>query len=347
MNPATALKALDVLPRIINTLKTTQEYERVFHLLVDRLVRVYGAQVCAIVLIDPSSEYLNVENSHGLSWTFCKEFRRRLATGTIGHLLWTGAPCIIANSADQPREAEEIQLEHPFGSAAAVQISANHRTLGYLYLACSEAGRVNTGDLPLLQLCADLAGIAVYKSRLAEENLRLDRVDQETGLEKYVPFLDRLHAARERAFDFNEDFAVLVLDVDNFKSIVNTFGYEASRTFLHELGDIVRGRLRAIDAAARFGPDEIILLLATTGLEDAVDHARALRETVERHRFTPQGIASTISIGIGAFPNNGRTEADLIQSAKSACFEAQRLGRNSVFHYEGEWFAPDAVLHQD
>lgn len=347
MNPEIVRKGLEFLPQILSTLATAREYEQVFHLLVDRLVRLYGARVCAIVLIDPASEYLNVENSHGLSWTFCKDFRRRLTTGTIGRLLWTGTPCLIEDSALAPREAEDIRLEHAFGSAAAVQIAAHHRTLGYLYLACDAPGAVTAADIPLLGMCADIAGISVYQTRLAAENLRLDTVDHDTGLEKYAPFLERLHAARERGAELREPFAVLVLDVDNFKSIVNTFGTGASEHFLLELGEIVRGRLRTIDAAARFGPDEVVILLAATDREEGIRQARLLREKVESHRFAVQQIASTVSIGVSAYPDNGRTEADLLQSAKSACFEAQRLGRNGVYHYDAEWFAPGALLHAD
>jgi len=347
MNSERAEKSLEFLSEIIGVLKSSHPCERVFHFIVDRLIRIFALKTCAIILIDPATEYLSIENSHGLSWTFCKEFRRRLATGAIGRLIWTGRPILLADAALDPRLAEEIGLENPFGCCGCLQIAVNGRAAGYLYCDAPEPYVLNGDDLPLLQMMADLAGVALNKTRMAEENLRLDRVDHETGLEKYVPFLEKLNVCRERASDENERFGVFLLDVDNFKNILNTYGYETSRVFLRELGAMVKSRLRTVDAAARYGPDEVVLLIDNVSMEEAVRQARDLREAVEKHRFTELGIESTVSIGVAAYPQNGRTNEDLLQTARKAVFEAQRSGRNKVFYYLTEWYAHDAVLHEE
>lgn len=346
MSAERTAKALESLQEIIGVCASNQQYERTFHFIVDRLVRVYGCQTCAIILIDPATEYLSIENSHGLSWTFCKAFRRRLATGSVGQLVWTGKPILLPDAAREPSAAEELALEHPLCSCACLQIAVHHRSLGYLHVDSKQANAFTESDLPVLKMFADLAAIAVHKTRMGEENLHLDRVDHETGLEKYGPFMERLNACRERAYDLHESFAVLLLDVDNFKAVVNTFGYDASRRFLEELGMVVTGHLRPVDAAARYGPDEIILLLGNSSMEEAVLSARRLREAIEHHRFTARGIDSTVSIGVAAYPLNGRTNEDLMQTAKTAVFEAQRSGRNKVFYYLTEWYSRDAVVHE-
>jgi diguanylate cyclase (GGDEF)-like protein len=339
-------KALDFLEEIVGVCASNQQYERTFHYIVDRLVRIYGCQTCAILLIDPATEYLNIENSHGLSWTFCKAFRRRLATGSVGRLIWTGTPILLEDAAREPDLAAEMRLESPLRSCACVHIGLHHRSLGYLHLDSREPGAFSTADLRVLKMFADLSAIALHKTRLGEENLRLDRIDHETGLERYGPFMETLQKTRERAHDLNENFAVLLLDVDNFKTIVNTFGDDASRKFLAELGAVVSAHLRPVDVAARYGPDEIILLLCPATIEEAVASARRLREDVERRRFTARDIASTVSIGVAAYPLNGRTTDDIMQTAKSAVFEAQRAGRNKVLYYVTEWYSRDAVLHE-
>jgi len=79
-------------------------------------------------------------------------------------------------------------------------------------------------DAQKLQVFADIVGIAIIKDRLFEENLRLERVDRETGLEKYLPFLEKLGSSVARAQEVHGRVAVVLLDVDNFKQIVNTFG---------------------------------------------------------------------------------------------------------------------------
>jgi diguanylate cyclase (GGDEF)-like protein len=89
------------------------------------------------------------------------------------------------------------------------------------------------------------------------------------------------------------------------------------------------------------------LLIDNVSMEEAVLQARELREEVEKHRFTEHDIASTVSIGVAAYPQNGRTNDDLLQTARKAVFEAQRSGRNKVFYYLTEWYAHDAVLHEE
>jgi len=335
-------KTLTHLSEVLDVLRSTNQHEQVLHLLVDRLVRIYGCQVCAVVLIDKDTEYLSIENSSGLSWTFCKEFRRKLATGLIGELLWTGKP-ILLNGTASPY-GEDVRLEHPFGSCLIVQIAVDQRTLGYLYADAKTEGTFHEEDIPILQGFANIAGIALHKTGLHEEILRLDTIDHETGLEKYEAFLEKVRAHMDRAEKFQEGFALILLDVDNFKSLTKTYGYHTSRAFLKELGDLTKRRLRSIDAAGRYGPDEIIVALARASLRDATTFAHGLSRAVEVCAFTLREISSTVSMGVAAFPDNGMSFETLLTTAKKALFEAQRSGRNKVFHFVSAWDAENSVL---
>jgi diguanylate cyclase (GGDEF)-like protein len=343
MTSLSASRCLTHLSEIAHTLKTSPEYERTLHLLVDRLVRMFNLQTCAVVIIDKKTEYLTIENSVGLSWTFCKDFRRTLATGAIGELLWTGRPIVINDSNASPELAEEVHLEHSFRSCVIVQIAADHRTLGYLYADSKETNSFTAEDISLIQMFADLAGVAIQKATMHEVFLRLDPIDHETGLEKYGPFIERLHVSMQRAEHFHEQFALLLLDVDNFKSLTDTYGYDNASVFLKELGDLIRGSLRNVDACARYGRDEFVVLLANANLDQASVIAKSLAHRVETSLFTPLGVSSTISVGVAAYPDNGRSESDILLSAKNALFEAQRAGRNKVFHYTAEWFVGHPV----
>ncbi len=318
------------LSEILHTLASTNQHERVLHFVVDRIVRLTQCQTCAIVLIDPKTEYLTIQNWHGLSLTFCNEFRRRIATAIIGNLLWTGRPLVISDSAAEPATAKEVQLEHPFRSCACVQISLDHRTLGYLHVDSGEPGALTRDHLEMLGLFADVVALAVNKSRLFEENLRLERIDKETGVDKYLPMLERIQGAVTRAKERDEHFGVLLLDVDNFKEIVKTYGYERSRDLLRTMAEVLRADLRPIDAVGRYGFDEFILLLENADPPAVVAQARALHESVALHRYTGENIRSTVSVGVAMYPRDGASAEDLILTAKRALFEAQRSGGNTV-----------------
>jgi diguanylate cyclase (GGDEF)-like protein len=336
---------MQYLGELLSIMKASNQYEQTLHLIVDRIVRMFDCQTCAVVLIDPKTEYLNIENSIGLSYTFCKEFRRKLATGAIGEVLWTGKPVLITSYDDEPTKAAELQLENRFESCVCVQIAVDQRTVGYLHVD-SVMPRAFTGDdVHTFQTFADLAGVAINKARLHEENLRLDTIDRDTGMEKYSSFVQKLQVVMERAIRFDEQFALLLLDVDNFKLILGTHGHDAAIKFLGELGAVVRADLRAIDASGRYGFDEFIVMLANTDLEKAVDFAQTICRKIESTPFVGNTIQTTVSIGVAAYPQNGKTKDDLILTAKQALFEAQRAGRNNVFFYPAEWFSSESVMH--
>ena len=323
-------ECLNFVSEILNLLKSTNQHEKVLSLIVDRVVRMYRCQTCAIILVDPVTEYLQVAISHGLSATFENAFRRKLTTDVIGKLLWTGHPVVIGQSERQPELAAGLKLEVPFGSCLCVQISADHRTLGYLQAETKESGIFSEDDIRPLQAFADFAGVAVHKARLYEENLRLDTIDHDTGLDKYSAFLEKLGISLSRAQETRENVALILMDVDNFKHIALTYGHDSSKKLLMEFASIVRSRLRVIDAAGRYGYDEIAILREKTSNDDALEFAEKIRKDIEGASLTGNKIQTSVSIGLALFPEHARTEKDLLLNAKEALYEAQRAGRNRI-----------------
>jgi diguanylate cyclase (GGDEF)-like protein len=325
-------ECLHLFSEVLGILKSTHEPERVLSLIVDRIVRMYGCQSCAVIIIDPATGYLQVLTNHNLSHRYVKEFRRSLGTGAIAKMLSTGKPIVIADGERESQLAAEVQLEHPFRSAVCLQISAELRTLGYLYADAREPESFMDHDLRTLQSFADLISIALNKSYLYEKNLRLDKIDHETELEKYAPFLERLNTSLSRAEESHESMSLFILDIDNYKQIGGTYGYEASKKVLKDIASLVKARLRPMDAASRYGFDEIIVLRENVSLDAGIAFAEDLRRTIEKTEFTQQGIRTTVSIGAAAFPKNALSEKDLLIDVKEALYEAQRNGRNRVAH---------------
>ena len=323
---------LSFFSEVLSILKATHEPERVLSLIVDRIVRMYGCQTCAVIIIDPATEYLRVFTNHNLSHLYVKEFRRSLGTGAIARMLSTGHPILITDGEQEQQVAREVQLEHHFRSAVCLQIVAEHRTLGYLHADARDSNVFTIHDLHTLQSFADLISIALNKSYLYEKNLRLDPIDPETDLEKYAPFLERLSTSISRAEENRESLSLFILDIDNYKQIGGTYGYEASKRLLKEIARVIKSRLRPMDAASRYGFDEVIVLRENTLLDEGIAFADDLRKVIEGTEFPPQNIRTTVSIGVAAFPKNASSEKDLILSAKEALYEAQRGGKNSIAH---------------
>ncbi len=331
-------RCLHLMIDILKILKSTTQHEEVFYRTIDLITRVLPCQSVAVILIDPASEYLRIDCTYGISHTFQKHFERKISTGAIGDLIWNGKPIVLRDSQDDPVLAREIQLEQPFGSCVCMPVGADHRSLGYLFVASDLTHAFDADDETFLQACADVMGVAYQKCWLAEENLRIDRIDHETGLEKYQAFQERLRASLDRGVQFKESFALILCDVDNFKHISLTYGYAASRELLKGLGNVMKQSVRSVDATGRFGFDEFAILRENTDPEAAMQFADSIRKAVEGASFTSHGIQSTISVGLAVFPQNGATLDDLMVTAKKALFEAQKLGRNKVVSLPGVWY---------
>jgi diguanylate cyclase (GGDEF)-like protein len=323
---------LHFFSEVLSILHSTHEPERVLSLIVDRIVRIYGCQTCAVIIINPATEYLQVSTNHNLSHHFVKEFRRSLGTGAIAKMLSSGKPILITDGERESQLAAEVQLEYPFRSAICLQVSAELRTLGYLFADARSPDAFTQNDLKTLQSFADLISIALNKSYLYEKNLRLDKIDHETELEKYAPFLERLSTSISRAEASHESLSLFILDIDNYKQIGGTYGYEASKKVLKEVASLVKVRLRAMDAASRYGFDEIIVLRENAPLDAGIAFAEELRKKIEETEFTTQGIRTTVSIGAAAYPGNAASEKELLIAVKEALYDAQRSGRNRISH---------------
>ncbi len=328
----TVERCLRYIAEITSTLASTHQAERVLHLVVDRLVRVYQCQTGAVITINPRTEYLQITNASGISLTFAKQFHRTISMGVVANLIWTGRVVVIHDAAAEPEKAEELKLEHPFTSCICVPLTINHQTLGYLHLDSLRPYAFNHDDLLILTTYAQLAALALDRSRLHDEVLRLERIDHESGLEKYSFFIERLQELIERALRFNETMGLVFFDIDNFKGIVNTYGYEQSLKFIKEFGTLVRRSIRPIDLASRFGTDEFIILQSNTPASVVLDQAEQIRKLIAETLYTDKNIRTTISIGVGIYPHDGADVQTLMINAKNAVIEAQRSGRNTVYY---------------
>ena len=143
-------------------------------------------------------------------------------------------------------------------------------------------------------------------------------------------------AAREveRCLRYGYGFAVLMVDVDNFKACNDEFGHAAGDQLLEEVARTLVSGTRESDFVARFGGDEFAALLPRLTPESARDVAERLRKTVATlvadRSPAARGAGITLSVGVAFFPENGETIAGVMESADAALYEAKRQGRNCV-----------------
>jgi len=169
---------------------------------------------------------------------------------------------------------------------------------------------------------------------------RLLSHDDLTGLLSSRSFFSELRLEAARAKQENRPFCVLMMDVDYFKTVNDTYGHLTGSKTLEEIGLCITQNLRVGDVAARFGGEEFAAFLLDAEPAQAIVAAERIRSAIEKQEFsvTRQGTPSethhvTISIGLAYYPSDSSDPIELIEMADSALYRAKREGRNRVCVY--------------
>ena len=172
---------------------------------------------------------------------------------------------------------------------------------------------------------------------------RLLAHDELTGLLTSKSFFSELRREAGRAEAEGRPFCVLMMDLDYFKQVNDTYGHLVGSQTLEDVGALIKRALRAGDVAARFGGEEFAAFLLDADLAQALVAAERVRTTIEAHTFAAvrRGTSAelapnfhiTISIGVASFPQDARDPIELIELADTALYRAKQAGRNRVTVY--------------
>jgi two-component system, cell cycle response regulator len=158
--------------------------------------------------------------------------------------------------------------------------------------------------------------------------------DSLTGLWNRPAWKRLLVAEFERAYRNATSFAVLMVDLDHFKSVNDTYGHHAGDAILTEVGQVLQSLVRAYDHAGRYGGDEFILLAQGLSADDALQYAERVRVTLAQTTVNHEGtsLSPTVTIGVAFAERLSECAPDaLVRIADRALYEAKAQGRNCVF----------------
>jgi diguanylate cyclase (GGDEF)-like protein len=177
--------------------------------------------------------------------------------------------------------------------------------------------------------------------------------DDLTGLLTSKSFFSELRREAARAEAESKPFCVLMMDLDHFKEVNDTYGHLAGSETLEEVGVVIKGSLRAGDVGARFGGEEFAAFLLDADYAQGMVAAERVRAAIEKHEFPatrrgsdeePRTHRMTISIGVASFPKDASDPIQLVEKADSALYRAKRSGRNRVCPYSQEKSDPNKIL---
>jgi diguanylate cyclase (GGDEF)-like protein len=193
---------------------------------------------------------------------------------------------------------------------------------------------INLTALFLLAFVGSVIGKEQRRSRDAA--LRLSAVDPLTGLFNRAFFFAALEREMARSARSGRGFCLLMLDLDELKAINDRAGHHAGDAVLRAVSDTIRGGIRRIDIAARYGGDEFVALLPETDPTGGWVLAEKIRLGVAARDIEGLAERQTVSVGVVAYPRDGSSADDLMISADRAMYVSKRAGRNRVAGPESE-----------
>ena len=222
----------------------------------------------------------------------------------------------------------------------AVPLASEKGTVGFLLLASkSEREKQFDFDLAsLLSLLGNHISLIIDKVRVFEETRRLSITDGLTGLFNTRYLYSQLDVEIARVNRYGGSCSVVLFDIDNFKTLNDTYGHQAGDDVLHELAEIFRRVSRETDIVVRYGGEEFIIILPNTYEEDAINLADRIRRDVGQNIFLADkggGTSVTLSGGIASYPLNASDARSLLNAADRALYAVKASGKNRVLCYKG------------
>lgn len=219
-----------------------------------------------------------------------------------------------------------------FGSIIGIPLKVGDMVVGVMNLSRSIEGGFSSSELRLLSLLSDQAAVAISNASLHQMISRQAYSDTLTGLPNRRALDERLEEEVLAARRNNYSFAVIMMDLDGFKAVNDTYGHAVGDDVLRLVFSQMARGVRTTDFLARYGGDELTLILSQTELSSARVVTEKILEGMRKLKFRlPDGrrLKLGISGGMALFPVHARSGPDLLRAADAALYHAKKYKRGT------------------
>ena len=229
---------------------------------------------------------------------------------------------------DLTRVPESVRLFKETGSRMSIPLISFGQTLGVLTLHNARINAFRQSELQSLESVADICANSIQNAHYVERVKQLAYLDGLTGIFNRRFFELRIGEELERARRYGTGMAVIIADIDQFKSLNDDFGHLLGDEVLRQVSSLFHQQLRKTDVVCRYGGEEFAILLSQVNAQQALAIAEKLRAQVEAWQFPGVPRTVTISAGVAVCPDHGSNRDELVRSADNALYAAKQLGRN-------------------
>lgn len=349
------------LYEIARDLSSSEDLERTLALFTRQISEFVPYDNCIVYLVEESGDFATAVHADGKNHAELKGKRLKIGEGATGYVLDKQKPI------DRVDPALDFAFsEHEFTSKyvgmASLPLISEGRLLGAVTLYSNELPNYEEEHLRLLETISRIASDAISRSQAHDQTRSFALTDPLTGLPNARSLQQQYDKETARAGRNNSNFQLLMLDLDGFKIVNDTYGHRSGDTMLREVAQVVRGQLRDYDFLARYGGDEFVALIPDTDFEYVKDLCRRIEKAVLSFHMTfgeEEHASVGISLGSASFPKDGELMHDLIAVADKAMYRVKAAHKNvrkivkvspigesaNSFEFEEEIMESSAVLN--
>ncbi|MBN1869476.1 MAG: sensor domain-containing diguanylate cyclase [Candidatus Omnitrophica bacterium] len=193
---------------------------------------------------------------------------------------------------------------------------------------------ITENDLRMFTMLANQAGLAIENSRLYELIKHKSHTDAITNLWNHGFFQDTLSKEIAQAQNTQQTISLIMIDIDNFKKVNDTYGHQNGDIVLKKMANILRESSREGDYVCRYGGEEFSIILTQTNKDQGFIIAERIRQRIAEYCFpkfsSEEHLKISVSVGLAVFPDHAQTKETLIAAADKAMYRAKLSGKNQT-----------------
>lgn len=324
------LTRYSTLKDVAESLSTTLSIEEINKLIIERVTKTLGKEGRVLLfMVDKEKQELMLSASKNAPAVKTKkgDVFDRWVLRNRKSLIVEDTARDFRFPASTAEEASGI-----FKSVIATPLVIENKVLGIIRMDSPKEFLYTQDDLRLMDIISDLGAVAIENGLLYSRVQELAIRDGLTGLFVRRYFMERFKDEIKRVARKKSALSLLMIDIDHFKDYNDRYGHTAGDLVLKHLARTINAMLREGDMIARYGGEEMAVLLFGSDRRQAQKHAEEIRAKIAS---TPlllrrKEVGITISIGVSGYPEDGTYEEELIKIADERLYKAKAAGRNKV-----------------